>query len=64
MNNCRKALEIGKRCRELMGANGISNEYHVGRRMCDLETVVAYEGTKHIHSLIVGQNITGIGVYS
>ncbi len=47
-----------------MGANGISNEYHVGRRMCDLETVVAYEGTKHIHSLIVGQNITGIGVYS
>ena len=64
MNNCRKALDIARVCRELMGANGISNEYHIGRRMCDLETVVTYEGTEHIHSLIVGQNITGIAAYS
>ena len=64
MNNCRKALEIARTCRELMGANGISNEYHVGRRMCDLETVVTYEGTEHIHSLIVAQNMTGIPSYS
>ncbi len=64
MNNCRKALEIARTCRELMGANGISNEYHIGRRMCDLETVITYEGTEHIHSLIVGQNMTGIAAYS
>ncbi len=64
MNNCRKALEIARTCRELLGANGISNEYHVGRRMCDLETVITYEGTEHIHSLILGQNLTGIAAYS
>ena len=64
MNNCRKALEVARTCRELMGANGISNEYHVGRRMCDLETVVTYEGTEHIHSLIIGQSMTGIAAYS
>lgn len=64
MNNCRKALEIARTCRELMGANGISNEYHVGRRMVDLETVITYEGTEHIHSLILGHNLTGIGAYA
>ena len=64
MNNCRKALEIARTCRELMGANGIHSEYHIGRRMVDLETVVTYEGTEHIHSLIVGQNLTGIAAYS
>ncbi len=64
MNNCRKTLEIARTCRELMGANGISNEYHIGRRMVDLETVVTYEGTEHIHSLVVGQSMTGIAAYS
>lgn len=64
MNNCRKALEIARTCRELMGANGIHSEYHIGRRMVDLETVITYEGTEHIHSLIVGQNLTGIAAYS
>lgn len=64
MNNCRKALEIARTCRELMGANGIHNEYHIGRRMVDLETVVTYEGTEHIHSLIVGQSLTGIAAYA
>jgi glutaryl-CoA dehydrogenase len=63
MNCCRKALEIARTCRELMGANGISTEYHVGRRMCDLETVVTYEGTEHIHSLIIGQQLTGINAF-
>ena len=64
MNNCRKALEIARTCRELMGANGIHSEYHVGRRMVDLETVITYEGTEHIHSLIVGHHLTGIPAYS
>jgi len=64
MNNCRKAIEVARTCRELMGANGIHNEYHIGRRMVDLETVLTYEGTEHIHSLIVGQHLTGIAAYS
>lgn len=64
MNNCRKAIEVARVCRELMGANGIHTEYHVGRRMVDLETVLTYEGTEHIHSLIVGQSMTGIPAYS
>lgn len=64
MNNCRKAIEVARTCRELLGANGIHSEYHIGRRMVDLETVLTYEGTEHIHSLIVGQNLTGIAAYS
>jgi len=64
MNNVRKALEIARTCRELLGANGIHYEYHVGRRMLDLETVVTYEGTEHIHSLIVGHHMTGIAAYA
>lgn len=63
MNNCRKALEITRGCRELLGANGIHNEYHVGRRMMDLETVITYEGTENIHSLIIGEHLTGIKAY-
>ena len=51
MNNCRKALEVARTCRELLGANGIHSEYHVGRRMVDLETVLTYEGTEHIQHL-------------
>ena len=64
MNNCRRSLEVARTCRELLGANGISNEYHIGRRMVDLETVITYEGTEHIHSLILGQHLTGIAAYS
>lgn len=64
MNNCRKALEVARTCRELLGANGIHTEYHVGRRMVDLETVVTYEGTEHIHSLILAHQMTGVPAYS
>lgn len=64
MNNCRKALEIARTCRELLGASGIHNEYHVGRHLVNLETVVTYEGTEHIHSLVLGQHLTGIKAYS
>jgi len=63
MNNCRKALEIARTCRELMGANGIHNEYHVGQHMTNLETVVTYEGTEHIHSLVIGSEMTGIKAF-
>jgi len=63
MNNCRRALEVCRTCRELLGASGIHNEYHVGRRMVDLETVVTYEGTEHIHSLVIGNYVTGDKAY-
>jgi glutaryl-CoA dehydrogenase len=63
MNNCRKALEVARTCRELLGANGIHNEYHIGRRMVDLETVITYEGTEHIHSLTIGAALTGIKAF-
>lgn len=64
MYNCRKALDIARTCRELLGASGIHNEYHVGRHMLNLETVVTYEGTEHIHALVLGQHLTGIKAYS
>ncbi|MBT3236088.1 MAG: acyl-CoA dehydrogenase [Bdellovibrionales bacterium] len=63
MNNCRKALEVTRTCRELLGANGIHDEYLVGRRMLDLETVITYEGTEHIHSLVIGEYLTGDRAY-
>jgi len=63
MNNCRKALEIARTCRELLGANGIHDEYHIGRRMVDLETVLTYEGTENIHALTIGAALTGIKAF-
>jgi glutaryl-CoA dehydrogenase len=64
MNNCRKALEIVRSCRELLGANGIHDEYTIGGRMVDLETVITYEGTENIHSLVIGEKLTGERAYS
>ena len=63
MNNCRKALEIARKCRELLGAAGIVIEFQTGRHILDLETVVTYEGTQHIHELIIGNYLTGIKAY-
>ncbi len=59
MNACKNALDISRRCRDLLGANGISLEYHVIRHMLNLESVYTYEGTDNIHHLIVGQYLTG-----
>ncbi|MBM3290574.1 MAG: acyl-CoA dehydrogenase [Candidatus Hydrogenedentes bacterium] len=64
MNNCRKAIEIARTCRDLLGAHGVLTESHVMRRMVDLETVITYEGTEHIHALIVGSELTGIKAFS
>ena len=63
-NSCMKALEISRNCRELLGGNGIVDEYHVMRHMCNLETVNTYEGTNDIHALILGRAITGIQSFS
>ena len=57
--NCAMALEVARRCRQILGANGISLEYQVGRHLCNLESVITYEGTHEVHTLILGQAITG-----
>jgi glutaryl-CoA dehydrogenase len=62
-NNVRAALEIARTCRDILGGNGITLEYPVMRHLCNLETVYTYEGTHDIHSLILGQEITGIAAY-
>ena len=58
-NNCWMALETCRKARDLLGANGITDEYQVMRHMCNLESVITYEGTHDIHALIVGKEITG-----
>jgi glutaryl-CoA dehydrogenase len=63
-NNCGKALEIARAARDLHGANGIADEFHVMRVMNNLETVNTYEGTHDIHALILGRAMTGIAAFS
>ncbi|MGE0143350.1 MAG: acyl-CoA dehydrogenase family protein [Planctomycetota bacterium] len=58
-NNCWMALECCRLARDVLGANGITDEYQVMRHMCNLESVITYEGTHDIHGLIVGREITG-----
>lgn len=58
-NNCEKALEIARISREILGANGILDEYPVMRHAANLESVKTYEGTHEMHTLIVGEDITG-----
>jgi glutaryl-CoA dehydrogenase len=59
-NNCGKALGIARQARDMLGGNGISDEYHVIRHAMNLEAVNTYEGTESIHALILGRAITGI----
>jgi glutaryl-CoA dehydrogenase len=63
-NNVAIALEIARTAREVLGANGILDEYPVMRHAANLESVKTYEGTHEIHTLIVGHDITGIPAYS
>ena len=62
-DNVRSALEVARTARSVLGANGITLEYPVIRHMNNLESVYTYEGTNEIHSLILGQAITGIGAF-
>jgi glutaryl-CoA dehydrogenase len=62
-HNVRAALEVARGCRDILGGNGITLEYPVMRHMCNLETVFTYEGTHDIHTLILGQDVTGIAAY-
>jgi glutaryl-CoA dehydrogenase len=62
-NSCREALKIARSCRNLLGGNGISLEYHVIRHMLNLESVFTYEGTDNVHKLVLGRHITGINAF-
>src|SRR5258706_527825 len=62
-HNVRMALATARNARDLLGANGITDEYQSGRHMCNLESVFTYEGTDHIHTLILGEDITGLAAF-
>lgn len=62
-NNVAVAIECARLSRDLLGANGIMDDYPVMRHMANLESVVTYEGTEHIHTLVIGEALTGIAAY-
>ena len=62
-NNCGKSLEIARVARDMLGGNGVSDEYHVIRHVMNLEAVNTYEGTHDIHALILGRAMTGIAAF-
>jgi glutaryl-CoA dehydrogenase len=62
-NNCGKALDIARLARDIHGGNGITEEFHVMRVLCNLETVNTYEGTHDIHALILGRAQTGVQAF-
>ena len=62
-NNVSKSLDVARNARDILGGNGISDEYHVMRHMVNLETVKTYEGTHDVHTLIMGRNLTGIQAF-
>lgn len=64
LDNVRTALEVARTARSVLGANGITLEYPVIRHMSNLESVYTYEGTNEIHTLIIGQALTGISAFS
>jgi glutaryl-CoA dehydrogenase len=63
-NSCIKSLDIARKARDMLGGNGIVDEYHVIRHSANLETVNTYEGTADIHALILGRAITGIPAFA
>lgn len=62
-NNAAMALDCARASRDLLGANGIVDEYPLMRHMSNLETVKTYEGTDHIHALVIGERVTGVAAY-
>ena len=62
-NSCGKALAIAREARDMLGGNGIVDEYHVIRHVMNLETVNTYEGTHDVHALIIGRAITGLQTF-
>jgi glutaryl-CoA dehydrogenase len=64
LNNTREALKIARTSRSILGANGITLEYPIMRHMTNLESVLTYEGTEEVHTLVLGQALTGIRAFS
>jgi glutaryl-CoA dehydrogenase len=64
LNNVREALAIAREARTILGANGITLEYPVLRHAANLESVLTYEGTSEIHTLVVGKALTGLDAFS
>jgi glutaryl-CoA dehydrogenase len=62
-NNCRMALDVARSARQVLGGNGVLGMYPVMRHMMNLESVITYEGTDEVHTLIVGQDITGLNAF-
>ncbi|PYV26087.1 MAG: acyl-CoA dehydrogenase [Acidobacteria bacterium] len=62
-NNVKMALDLARAARDILGANGVADEYPIFRHMCNLESVYTYEGTHNIHTLIIGERVTGIPAY-
>ena len=62
-NHCKMARDVARTCREILGGNGIMEDYSPMRHMTNIETVFTYEGTHEMHSLILGQSVTGIAAY-
>jgi glutaryl-CoA dehydrogenase len=62
-NNVAIALDCARIARDLLGANGIVDDYPIMRHMCNLESVKTYEGTDHIHTLVIGERLTGVAAY-
>jgi glutaryl-CoA dehydrogenase len=63
LNNARESLAIARECRSILGGNGITLEYPIIRHMNNLESVFTYEGTNEMHTLVVGEALTGIAAY-
>ena len=63
MNNCKMALKVARQARDMLGANGIIDEYPIIRHLLNLETVNTYEGTEDIHRLSVGRSLTGLQAF-
>jgi glutaryl-CoA dehydrogenase len=62
-NNVAMALDTARMARDLLGGNGVMEDYPIMRHLCNLETVKTYEGTDHIHTLVIGERVTGIPAY-
>jgi Acyl-CoA dehydrogenases len=63
-NNCQTALEVARSARQVLGGNGVTSMYPVMRHMNNLESVVTYEGTHEVHTLIVGEDVTGLNAFT
>lgn len=62
--NCQTALKVSSICRDILGANGITNDYSPLRHLLNLQSVSTYEGTSDIHGLIIGKELTGVGAFT